>query len=200
MKYGTICLPVLLLMGCSGSNTPKNDPLVGLNAPSLPKAGAGAVAKGAEGPLPALTAPSAETSAAALASGGVPKLDGDRNLRLDDKDPTATWRGQSAAGVSLGKPDLNGGSSTPQPIDDITRVSGPGTLTTNDLRQMIRSLEQRGMKGFRLDLQIATGQWRCTCAIPKRSNPNEKQGYDTMAKDPESAVRAVLDQVERDNR
>lgn len=198
MKYGTICLPVLLLMGCSGGNTPKNDPLVGLNAPPIPKESAGAVAKGPDKPLPALTAPSAETSAAALASGGVPKLDGDRNLRLDDKDPAAAWRGKSAAGVSLGKPDLNGEPAAPKPIDDITRVGGPGAMTTGDLRHSIRALEQRGMKGFRLEQDRDSGQWRCSCSIPKPDK--QQQRYFTTAADPESAVRAVLDQVERDVR
>jgi hypothetical protein len=213
MKHGRIicmlCLPVLFVMGCSGNRPPKNDPLVGINAPPLPKEnkGAGAVAKSNDRdpnkPLPALPAPSADTSPAALASGGVPKLDGERNLRMDDKDagkdPAASWRGKSS-GVSLGPPDTPPDPTPPRSSGDIKPVGAVSAAPALDLRQMIASLEQRGMKGFRLDQQRDSGQWRCTCSIPSKNNPSVKQTYDHTAADPEAAVRAVLDQVEKDTR
>jgi hypothetical protein len=200
--YGMLCLPVLFAMGCSGAKPPKNDPLVGINAPPLPREGAGAVAKGPDKPLPALPAPSADTSPAALAAGGVPKLDNDRNLRMDDKDPAAAWRGKSSSPVSLGKPDPDPDPQppAPRPTDGIKPAGGISAAPALDLRQLITSLEQRGMKGFRLEQQRDSGKWRCLCSIPSRNNPSVKQNYDTSAADPESAVRAVLDQVEKDTR
>jgi hypothetical protein len=65
---------------------------------------------------------------------------------------------------------------------------------------MMRFLDQRGMKGFRLEMLRETGQWRCSCSIPTRQNPTIKQTYDTTAADPQAALRAVVEQVERENR
>src|SRR5215212_7969196 len=99
-----LCLLAPLLAGCSSGNQPKNDPLVGFNAPPLPKEGSAAARGGGpDRPLPGLTSPSGATSPAALTAGGVAQLDGARDLRIGEKDPASSW-GAKTAGVSLGKP------------------------------------------------------------------------------------------------
>jgi len=57
------------------------------------------------------------------------------------------------------------------------------------------------MAAFRLELERETGQWRCTCSIPDRRNSRLLQTYAaTRATDPAAALRAVVEEVERDPR
>jgi hypothetical protein len=64
--------------------------------------------------------------------------------------------------------------------------------------QALQALESRGVKGFRLEQQRDTGEWRCTCSIPNKQNPTIRRTYLKAAADPLSAVRAVLDEIDRD--
>ena len=200
MHFG-LGLFALFLAGCSGSQPPINkyDPLVG--GPPLPKEGtARAKDQGVPG-VPAVPAPSASTSPASLASGGgVPALEGERNLRIpgDRESEANSWRNPSSA-VSLGTPEVGrAGGTPPQPITPGLPVSTPmsGTLTSVD--QGLKLLEQKGVQGFRLEKDRETGQWRCLCSIPSRQNPTTKQVYDLKAPDALAALQAVLDKIERD--
>lgn len=182
-----LCLPALLLAGCSGSTRLPNDPLNGGGpalaatdkAPPVPVA----AAAGTPGPLPALAAPASTTSAAALAPGAMPQRGG-----------------QGAGGaVSLSRPQPIAGDSNParlQPMTPVTLTGGSGGVSSID--RGLETLKARGVKGFRLDLQPDTGQWRCICSIPKVGTI--KQTYSTSAGDALSAVRAVIEKVEQENR
>ncbi len=205
---GMLCLLAPLLSGCGGSAAPKTgqDPLVGLNAPPIPKE-VTPTAKGPLQPVPALTAPSAATSPAALATGAVPTLESDREMRIPSgSDPAAAWRGQSPTGVTLSHPVASHDSGperslTPVPaVGPLAPASG-SSAATGSIDQMMHFLEGRGVKGFRLEMSRETGQWRCTCSIPERENPSYKHTYDTQetaATDPQSALRAVVEKIERE--
>jgi hypothetical protein len=57
------------------------------------------------------------------------------------------------------------------------------------------------MTAFRLELERDTSLWRCTCSIPDRRNPRLKQTYSaTRAADPAAALRAVVEEAEREPR
>jgi hypothetical protein len=138
----------------------------------------------------------------------VPKLDNDRDLRIGAGavDPVAAWRGQSP-GATLGVPTStqNTGDDHSLPPVPVVGASSPappaGTIAaTGSIDQMMRYLETRGVKGFKLQMNSDTGQWRCTCAIPDPQNPMQKTTYDTGetgATDPLAALRAVVEEVER---
>src|SRR4051794_11051240 len=192
-----LCLLGPLLAGGSSNNQPKNEPPLGLNAPPLPREGPKtAQGGGPDKPLPALTSPNGATSQAALAAGAVTQLDGGRDLRIGERDQVASWQGKTTGAV-LGKPTLPSDTLTPPPMQPITQTGGvPAAISSVD--QGLQALDQRGVKGFRLEQQRDSGLWRCTCSIPSPTNPNFKQIYDKSAADALSALRAVLDQIERD--
>src|SRR5262245_25886012 len=158
-----------LLAGCSSnSNQPKDAPILGINVPP-PKEASPTARGGPDRPLPPLTSPSAATSPAALAPGAVPKLENDRDLRIGGQDSADSARGK-VSGVSLLRPTPTSDTSTPPTMQPIVPAGGiPPTASSVD--QALQTLEARGVKGFRLEQQRDTGEWRCTCSIPNRQNP-----------------------------
>jgi hypothetical protein len=181
-----VCLLAALLGGCGPGATgtgsrPGADPLAGPATPSVGAPGGG---------VPPLPAPSGSTTPAALATGTVPSFNA---ARPGSSGPAGVWR-EPTSGAILGAPEPARGT---QPSGPLTLMSGPGSVQTID--QGLKALELRGAKGFRLELQRDTGQWRCSCSVPNRQNPAYKQTYDTTAADPLSAVRAVVDQIAREN-
>ncbi len=202
---GMLWLLAPLLSGCGSSAVPKNtpDPLNGMSTLQIPKEPTPTpTVKGPTQPLPPLPAPSSATSPASLASNAVPKLEDDRPLRIpSDKD--AGWGGQSSPGVTLGRPGTDAGTAgertlTPVPaIGPLVPVSGTSP-PADSIDQMLQTLRLRGVKGFQLLMQRETGEWSCTCSIPRRDDPASKTTYNKVAGDPQSALKAVVEQVERD--
>jgi hypothetical protein len=206
------CLLGLGLAGCSSANrVQQSDPLTG-DQPPVPVAGAkgpaaDAAKAGPAGPLPALPAPSSSTSTAALAAATVPRLDpgsGQRNgpppeARLGAAPTDGADRSPAA---TLNRPQPVGGPA-PVPVPRLQPISSSTTGGVADGTQwgaLVKQLQDRGMKAFRLELERDTGLWRCTCSIPDRDKPSLKQTYDTRAADPAAALRAVLEEVERGSR
>ncbi len=213
-RAGVAWLSGLLLAGCAGApRKAGDDPLLG-KLPAVPVApAAGAVAKGEQGPLAALPAPSSSTSPAALANAAVPKLDGDRELRIGPP-PSAKLGGPSGDEGGKGRPTAEApGKATiskPEPLRaaaDLAKaptlqpvtMAGGTTVLVQSVDHGLTILEGRGMKAFRLELQRDTGQWRCTCSLPDRQNPSLKKTYDTQARDRLAALRALIEQVEKEN-
>jgi hypothetical protein len=97
------------------------------------------------------------------------------------------------------EPPTRGSAAPPPPSSAgfVVPAGGPGAVQTID--QGLKALEQRGARGFRLEFQRDPAQWRCSCSVPNRQNPAYKQTYDTTAADPLSAVRAIVERVEREN-
>jgi len=192
-------LMTLFLAGCGGpSRQVASDPLVG-GQPPLPPTEATARAK--DQPLPPVPAPSASTSPANLASGGVPTLDGGRDLRIGDNQRDAGgWRGETT-GVSLTKP-VPPAPAAPGPLPPVpvAQMGGLTPAVAASSTDLLRVLEQRGVQGFRLERNRETGEWRCTCSIPSRANPAIKQVYNAAAADAPTALQSVIDQIDRESR
>jgi hypothetical protein len=208
----TISLLAILPTGCSSNPLRNDDPLLGKSAPVVPVPEVGSVATGpgTPGPLPVLAGSNGTTSTAALASGSVPALPTDRNLRIGPP-PSAKLNGTAgtsrapAVPVTLSKPEPVGEkppvpAPTPGPLPTApVTLAGGVTVYVQSVDHGIKILEDRGLKAFRLELQRDTGQWRCTCSLPDRRNPSLKRTYDTTARDRVAAVRAVIEKVEKEN-
>lgn len=201
---------LLALAGCgggTGGNNLQPDPLLGKEQP-VPVVGAGAAVTATPksepaGPLPVIAAPTPAQSNAALATASVTQLDNGRDLRMGPP-PTAKLTGATPAGatgtpsaVTLNTPTPAG---SPSDVSPLTRLEGvtpvPAVGGDGQWSALVKRLQDRGMTAFRLELQ-RDGLWRCGCSIPDRRNPSLKQTYNTSAPDPTSALRAVVEEVER---
>ena len=61
-------------------------------------------------------------------------------------------------------------------------------------------LRQRGATFQRLETWGDDGEWKFSCAIPNRQNPAIRRTYEARAGDPMVAVRAVIDQIDKEQR
>ncbi|MBI1916524.1 MAG: hypothetical protein HYS12_17585 [Planctomycetes bacterium] len=206
----SVCACCLLaLAGCGGGSASGNklqsDPLLGNQQP-VPVVGAGAAVTAAPksepaGPLPAMAAPTSAVSTAALATASPPLLDNGRDLRVGPP-PTAKLTGATPVGAT-GTPNsvpLSTPAGNPSDGSPLTRLEGvtpvPAVGGDGAWSALVKRLQDRGMTAFRLELQ-RDGLWRCGCSIPDRRNPSLKQTYNTSAADATSALRAVVEEVER---
>jgi hypothetical protein len=179
-----------------------------------PQAAAGAPA----GPTPALPAPSSSTSTAALAPGAFQPLDPNRELRIGNPNPpngngtpTANnWKGQNAQpGVTLNRPE----PATPEPAplrpepkpevrgaapsSGLTLAGGPRMMNYEQAQAVLTA---KGVTWQRLETWGDAGEWKFSCSIPNRNNPNIRRTYEARANDSLGALRAVLDQIDREQR
>jgi hypothetical protein len=214
------------LLGPAGCATeqrpaaPAVDPLLGgpplRPAPATPGSQAAAQPPTAPGPAP-LPAPSSATSTAALAQGAFQPLDPNHDLRIGG--PTAqptgnsaggTWRGQSApTDVALQRPEPTAETPPaqrlqpqPGPTAQPTCVCPPpaaaARVATFEQAQVL--LRAHGVTWQRLETGGDAGEWKFSCSIPSRQNPNIRQSYEARANDQVAALRAVLEQMEREQR
>ena len=208
----SICACCLLaLAGCgggsAGGNNVPSDPLLGNQQP-VPVVGAGAAVTAAPksepaSPLPAMAAPTSPVSNAALATASVTQLDSVREQRIGPP-PIAKLTGAAPVGAAgtPGSVTLNtpGPAGSPSDVSPLTRLEGvtpvPAVGGDGQWSALVKRLQDRGMTAFRLELQ-RDGLWRCGCSIPDRRNPSLKQTYNTSAADATSALRAVVEEVER---
>jgi hypothetical protein len=58
-------------------------------------------------------------------------------------------------------------------------------------------LAARGIIWQRLETG-ANGEWKFTCSVPNRQNPRVRRTYEARGTDPVTAVRAALDQIDKD--
>jgi hypothetical protein len=76
----------------------------------------------------------------------------------------------------------------------------PNSITSSAITsvdQGLALLKQRGAK-VRME-NLDDGSCRLRCSVPNRRQPNLLRTYEVQARDPISALRAVLDQVDREN-
>jgi len=203
-----------LAMGCSGGNNNlQPDPLTGNQLP-VPVAGVAAqpaapAKSDPAAPLPALAAPNAAVSTAALAAATTPQPDGKPDVRIGPP-PAAKLAGATAVSsggetsgpVTLKQPQPASGPADSSPLTRLGSVSPlPAAGGDAEWDRLFQRLKDLGMNGFRLELDRDTSLWRCTCSIPDRRNPRLKQNYSaTGAAAPVAALRAVVEEVERDPR
>jgi hypothetical protein len=206
---------VLLLTGCNGFNEAIGyDPLLG-GAPLRPPAAATPSPPAPVAVLPP-AAPSSTLSPAALAAGAPRPADNGRDLRLGSA-PTSTgndgWARQGLAGnnPASGMGPTVGGSGAqlrppepmtePPPRQQLSPVSsaasphGSGVTTYEQAQEQIKA---RGVLWQDLSMVAETGEWKFSCAIPNRQNPAIRRRYEATASDSLAAIRAVLEQLDKD--
>jgi hypothetical protein len=199
-----LCLPCLT--GCAGESNLTSDPLVG--GPPLRTA---AQPASRSTPLPPLAAPSSATSPAALARGAFQPLDPEHHLQIasgGSKPGNVTWRGQG--GVVLNQPQ-----SVPQTTPILIppapaaptgepRSASPLVLTggtrADSLEEALAQIDSRGATWSRLETWGDNGEWKFSCSIPVKQTPGIRRTYEARARDRLSAIRAVLQQIEQEQR
>jgi hypothetical protein len=203
----------LMLTGCSDFGQSLGfDPLLG--GPPLRPATAGAPPAAAPTPLPLPTANSS-LSTAALAAGGPRPLDSGQDLRIGSPIASAGNDGWARQGSS--NPDGSGVTlQPPQPISeappkrDLVAVSNPGLprdppgpssapAGIATLEQAQKELDARGVLWQNLVKVGPNGEWKFSCSIPNRQNPRQQRTYEFRASDPIAAIRAVLEQIDKDS-
>jgi len=189
----------LCLAGCTtNGRLANNDPLLG--GPAIPRGAGGAVAAQptSNRPLPPLQAPSPATSNAALAAGPSRPLDPTHDLRIG-KTPAAT----PTSGSAQGNGNTNGNGSgivlqQPQPLtepiknDNFTGMSSAAPGGNTRITDTV--LKARGVKWQRLE--HANGEWKFTCSLPGRQNPNVNRTYEATGPDSLTAIQRVLDKIQ----
>lgn len=170
------------------------------------------------------------TSPAALAGGNLPAPENPRgDLRMDVAPvvpaslPGGTAvRGAAPSGVQVGVPEpvpestsriaplaATGGSSfqpvgavapgTPAPAAAVPLATPVANMSFEEAQ---RYLKQRGVIWQRLETWGDQGQWKFQCSLPIPGSPNINRTYvtDPLPNDPLTAVRIVLDKIEKDQR
>jgi hypothetical protein len=203
-----------LLTGCAGDNRSTYDPLIGgtpagqrTGVPPAPTGTPSAAAASSSATLPPLPVARSSTSPAALAGGTGQSLDGSHDpLRIADPQAGGAWKG-SQTGVVLNRPELAPDPVRPSNVvaPPAGPVAAPGIALTAGGRaityeQAQALLAARGVKVQRLESTGENGEWKFTCSVPNRQNPQISRTYEARATDPIAAVRAVLDQLDKDQR
>lgn len=208
---------LLILAGCATDNnrnaTPASDPLLGgPPVSSRPVTGQPTSTGGSTGAIP--LRPS--TSPAALAPGGPSSLDSGGGLRIPGAGPATppsappsapnVWRGQGGPGgnvlLTTPEPAAPPAPPAPPPAEPARTNTGFGFFTgrQSDINPLLALLRQRGATFQRLETWGDEGQWKFSCAIPNRQNAAIRRTYEARAGDPMAAVRAVLDQIDKEQR
>jgi hypothetical protein len=123
-------------------------------------------------------------------------MDGGRDLRIADVGAKAgAWVGQ-------GEPVSNGsGALLRQPVSPTAAPSqtaptaSPVSLAagkSTSLDDALKQLKDRGVIWQRLDVVPETGEWKFSCSVPNRQNPNLRRTYEARAREPLAAVQSVL--------
>jgi hypothetical protein len=205
-----------------GRSTYDNDPLTG--GPPIPRATPGNNSQGAAtaavapagappaGQPPALPAPSSTMSPAALTGGGAnPSLDPSRDLRI------GAGPGYTApppvSGQSTANPPSGAVLRQPQPVNDANfQQAGslqppvnnafqaqPARGPADSYQQLQDALTARGVTFRRLQTVGETSEWEFRCSVPSAQRPNIRLNYEARGSSDLAAIRAVLEQIDRDN-
>jgi hypothetical protein len=204
-----LAVALLVLAGCAGDNRVATtfDPLLG-GPPLRPAGPAARPPAQTAGPPPAAgslppssPAPFSPASNAALAA-GAPRPSGTGNeLRIGSPDGSWAGQGPAAAGEASGAV-LRRPQPVIEPVGQRSPAAGAGPsesgapLTTYEQAQA--QLAARGVVWQRQERNADTGEWKFSCAIPNRQNPNLRRMYEARAADYLSAIRAVLEQIDRE--
>ncbi len=197
----TLGLVGVTLLGCKsgGSKPAPIDPLLG-----PPRGGPLGRGGNAQAPLPEMPAPTSATSVAALAPGTMPQLDTGSDLRIASNNALVSnnrnapgWH-EPTSGVSLSRPEplREGGAAASAGITPGITLTGGAMPRLQTLEQGLAWLEARGVRGARLEYVRASGEWRFTCSLPNKTNPELRRTHETQARDPLTAVQAVIERIE----
>lgn len=94
----------------------------------------------------------------------------------------------------------NPGSSRDAPVALPPPPSGgqAGVNGVTTFEQAKDELKARGAVWQRLEMVGETGEWKYSCSIPNRQNPRIRRTYEAKASEPIAAVRAVLEQIDKE--
>ena len=218
---------LLLAVGCSGLNQGTgDDPLVG--GPPIPQAAATKTAAAIPPPPNPGTVPPPPATAnsilsnAALATAAPRTLDSSQDLRIGapaGNPGNDSWARQGPAG---GTGQLASGSGAilrppesvtePAPRRELTTASNPGSspdpavaartapaaANATSFDQLQVQMVSRGVLWQRLEMVGDTGGWKYSCSVPNRQNPKLRRTYEARANDPAAAIRAVLEQLDKE--
>jgi hypothetical protein len=170
------------------------------------------------------------TSPAALAGGNLPAPENPRgDLRMDVAPVVpaslpggAAARGAAPSGVQVGGPEpvpettsriaplAAAGGGGVQPVGAVTpgmptpaaSVSLSTPVSNMSFEEAQKYLKQRGVIWQRLETWGDQGQWKFQCSLPIPGSPHINRTYvtDPLPNDPLTAVRIVLDKIEKDQR
>ncbi len=216
-----LLLPVVVLLALGGCESgfgarQGGDPLLGIHAPPTPAQSVGddaASTRAAANTLPPLPASPSVPNQAALASGTKQTPDDPRHELRITTPPVVPV---SSPGGAPGTVRVDG----PVPIPDSTSrtmpvppaasagtrpPSGavappPASITTFEEAQ--QHLKRLGVVWQRLD-EVGPEQWKFQCSLPISGQKNLNRTYETqtpLPRDPLSAIRAVIDKIEKDQR
>jgi hypothetical protein len=107
------------------------------------------------------------------------------------------------AGLAIGNSAARGTADLPA-LDPVSRrdsavargVMGSSRVASYEQAQAL--LAARGVKWQRLETWGDRGEWKFSCSIPNPHNPYISRTFEARAGDYLSAVRAVIDQMERE--
>jgi hypothetical protein len=195
----------VLLAGCSMTGRPSaggTDPLVG----GPPPAGIGkpTAAPAAATPLSALPPPpvtGSATSTAALAATTPQSFDSSRDLRIGvpPSEPGVTPAAAPADGSAvLRAPEAASETALRRDAAPIYSPVAQGGAAVTSYEQAQTQLAARGILWQRLEMTRETGEWKFSCSVPNRQNPTLRRTYEGRARDYLGAMRAVLDQIDRE--
>jgi hypothetical protein len=111
------------------------------------------------------------------------------------------WKGPSSRSEGAAfKPDR------PEPPPPTARSAGPfATTSFGSVSSRVATFEQaqaqltsRRVTGQRLEMWGDEGEWKFSCRIPRPENPNIARTYEARAPDPIAAMRAVIEQIDRE--
>jgi hypothetical protein len=208
----------LLQAGCASERHAgvANDPLLGgspvpqTNGPAAPASRSAAAPAGSRAEVPALPGLNSTASTAALASGTIPRLPGAQDLRLESPQGLPSgWQREGAGqgalvaqqGALLRPPEPVGG---PGPVPPAGAGSSPVTPVSarraDSLDQALDELRSRGVSWQTLEGPLDRGEWKFRCSVPNPNKPSVSRTYEATASASVDAVRAVLDQINRDQR
>jgi hypothetical protein len=203
----------LVATGCQGLGRSSsevdplfNGPPIPRGTPSQPAPAAPAVsANTGQGTLPPLSAPSSTTSPAALTGGVNPALDLNRDMRIgagaggsNPVAPVPVTTAQAGAVLRGVEPAAEPARAqpagvTPVPAAGVALASGGRTDTYQQLQELILA---RGVNWQRLET-VGDGSWKYSCSIPNSQNPATGRHYEAKASTDLGAIRAVLDEIDR---
>jgi hypothetical protein len=197
-------LGVLLLVGCNADGRKKASPADPLFGPPSAAATLGPAAApqpvnpvNPVNPLaPPQPAVSASPSPASLAGGSPPRYDTEDHLRIPGQTvaraPAGGWQGQDTGSpVQLRGPDG-------QPVSGPSFAPPVAGSRIGSYEQAQEQLARRGVTWQRLESWGDRGEWQFSCSVPNRQNKFISRTYEARGKDYLSAVRAVLDQIDKE--
>jgi hypothetical protein len=128
-------------------------------------------------------------------------LDSTHDLRIGGGQPAVTdnhtWTGQPAAAPPPPPSPAPAPAAPAEPVatHNIVLANG-GQITSYEQAQA--QLAARGVSWQRLETWGDQGDWKFSCSIPNPQNRFISRTYEAQAHDYLSAMRAVLDQINKD--